>query len=103
MKKVKIFLAALVLVGSAAAASPLRAADGVISKEELTPGSYCHMEFPAVEAKSLASDKPVPKDASSGDIIDYYGPCNENPVGQDQAQEQRLDYDHHWITNYLDY
>jgi len=102
MKKTKIFLAALVLVVNATAASSLLAADGLIAKDELTPGSYCHMEFPAVEAKSLASDQPVTKGSTTGDIIDYYGPCDENPIGRDQVREQRLDFDHHWITNYSD-
>ena len=102
MKNAKTFLAALVLLGNVVATGSVLAADGVISKDEITTGSYCHMKFPAIEARSLGSDNPVPKNAASGDVIDYYGPCNENPVGQDQVQEQRLEFNHRYIMNYSD-
>ncbi len=55
-----------------------------------------------MEGRSLASDEPVLKSADSGDVIDYYGPCNENPVGQDQVQEQKLDSQHRWANDYED-
>ena len=82
MKNAKSFLLAAIL-GSIAAMSPVLAADYVVSKEEVAPGSYyCHMKLPAVQARSLPTDNPIPKDASSGDIIDYYGPCDENAFEQ---------------------
>jgi hypothetical protein len=30
----------------------------------------------------------------SGDLIDFYGPCDENPVGHDQVQEQKFELAH---------
>ena len=103
MKNAKVFLAALVFVGNVAAASVvLASADGVISKDELTTGSYCHEQFPAIEGRTLPNSDPSLKSASSGDIIDYYGPCDEKPTGQDQKQEQRLDYEHRWENNFED-
>jgi len=102
MKNAKTFLAALVLLGNVVATGSVLAADGVISKDEITTGSYCHMKFPAIQARSLATDDPIPKDASSGDIIDYYGPCDENAVEQDQVNRQRLDYNHNFILNQSD-
>ena len=102
MKNVKTLLAALILLGNITASGTALAADGIISKTEDVPGSYCHEKFPAITGRSLASDDPVLKSQTSGDVIDYYGPCNENPVGQDQVQEQKLDYQHRWANDYED-
>ena len=88
MKIATSFLAGLVLMGSVGV-SAAKAADGVITKEEAVPGSYCHMQFPAIEESTLYTDHPVLKSADSGDIIDFYGPCDENPLGQDQVMAQR--------------
>ena len=96
MKNAKGLLAALLLAGSFVATGTVWASDAVISKDELTPGSYCHMKFPAIEGRSLDSNNPVLKSPTSGDIIDFYGPCDENPVGQDQVQAQKLDREHQW-------
>jgi hypothetical protein len=101
MKSERAFLLA-VLLGSVAAINPVRAADGVVSKEEATASGYCHMKLPAIQARTLGTDNPVPEDASSGDTIDYYGPCDENAVRQHQLRQQRLDYFHNWIMNYSD-
>ena len=88
MKIATSFLAGLVLMGSVGV-SGAKAADGVMLKEEAVPGSYCHMQFPAIEESTLYTDHPVLKSADSGDIIDYYGSCDENPLGKDQVIAQR--------------
>ena len=54
-----------------------KASSGSNLQEELTPGSYCHLKFPAIREETLSSDHPVLLDPSDGDIIDYYGPCDE--------------------------
>jgi len=102
MKNVKTLLAALILLGNITASGTALAADGILSKTEDVPGSYCHEKFPAIEGRTLASDDPVLKSADSGDVIDYYGPCNENPLGQDQVQEQKIEQRHRWSSNYED-
>jgi len=102
MKNVKSLLAALILLGNITASGTALAADGIISKTEDVPGSYCHEKFPAITGRSLDSDDPVLKSQTSGDVIDYYGPCNENPVGEDQVQEQKLDSQHRWASDYED-
>jgi hypothetical protein len=102
MKNVKSLLAALILLGNVTASGAALAADGIISKTEDVPGSYCHEKFPAITGRSLASDDPVLKSQTSGDVIDYYGPCNEDPAGQDQVQEQKLDSQHRWASDYED-
>jgi hypothetical protein len=90
-------LAALLFLVNVAAGSTVLAADGVISKDELSTDSYCREEFPAISDKTAASDDPALKSHGSGDVIDYYGPCNEKPTGKDQTQEQ-----HRWANYYED-
>jgi len=48
------------------------AANGVIYKQELTPGSYCHLKFLAIREETLAGNHPVLLDPDDGDIIDFY-------------------------------
>jgi hypothetical protein len=75
----------------------------VLSKTESTPGSnYCHVRFTAISVESLSTEQPVTKGADSGDIIDFYGPCDENPMGQDQIAAQKLDQLHRWEIEYAD-
>jgi hypothetical protein len=84
-----LFLAAVLLAGSLGASSSFAAAPGVISNQVLTPGSYCHLTFPAIEEETLSWDRPVLKDPSEGDIIDYYGSCDHDPLGQDEITKQK--------------
>lgn len=90
--KLSILLAASVLATSAAAL----AADGVVVEGKLTPGSYCHEKFPAIRPRSLADSQPQLKSSSTGDMIDFYGPCNESPTGNDQITAQKLEQQH-WM------
>jgi hypothetical protein len=88
MKRIRALLSVLVLFGSFGV-SAAKAADGVVLKEELVPGSYCHEQFPAIREDTIAGNQPVLKNADTGDIIDFYGPCGENPLGKDQIAAQR--------------
>jgi hypothetical protein len=101
MKNTKSLLVALILLGNLAVNATAFAADGVISRDVLTPDSYCHEKFPAIEGKTLASDDPVLNDAQSGDIIDYYGSCDEDLTGKSQVREQQLHFQHHYVTEFL--
>ncbi len=67
------------------------APDGVISKQELVADGYCHMKFPAIDEETLNSDHPI---LSKNDIIDFYGPCKEDPLGYDQIQTQKVEDQH---------
>ena len=96
MKIAISFLSAALLIGGFVAASD---AD-VVSKAEST--NYCHLRFPAITDESLATNNAVLKGQDSGDIIDFYGPCNENPLGQDQIAAQKLDQQHRWQNEYAD-
>ena len=92
------FLASLFLAGGLVGSV---SAD-LLSKTELAPGNYCHLRFPAITDESLATDHPVLKEPSSGDIIDFYGSCDENPVGQHQIAVQKLEQEHRLQNGFSD-
>jgi hypothetical protein len=89
MKITMSFLSALLLVGSLDVGSALAAAEGVISNQVIIPGVYCHLRFPAIRGDTLSWDRPVLKDPSEGDIIDFYGPCDHDPLGRDEIESQK--------------
>jgi hypothetical protein len=102
MKIATSFLAALLFAGTLGALNNAIAEDGVLSEDQLTGTSYCHEKFPAIRQSTLADDQPMLKDSSTGDVIDFYGPCGENPVGKDQVRTQRLEDQHRWENEYND-
>src|SRR4029450_10430954 len=88
-------LAALVFIGALGAntsripaESNAAGAEGVLLKEEYVPDSYCDQKLSAIRESSLAGDHPV---LSAEEKIDFYGPCNQDPVGKDQLTKQRLE------------
>jgi hypothetical protein len=92
MKKAKVIFATLLLLGNIAVSRAALATDGVIVKVELAPGSnYCHEKFPAIDPSTLDSDQPTLKSSDTGDIVDFYGPCDESPTGEDQVWQQKQD------------
>jgi len=100
MKIATSFLAALLFTGALGSINTAMSADGVISKDELATGSYCHEKFTPMTRQTLDADNPVLN--NSGAIIDFYGPCDESPVGEDQIQDQKLEAQHRFTTNYED-
>jgi hypothetical protein len=107
-KEVKIMnirtsiLAGMFFLSSLGTVNSAIAEDGVISKQEFTPGSYCHEKFRAITPSTLWSDQPELKDSTSADVIDFYGPCDETPLGKDQVQAQRMQNRHPWARDYND-
>ncbi len=87
MKDIKFLMAGLLLAGSFLV-KPLAAADNVVVQDQLEPGSYCHMKFPAMTPETFGDRNPS---FTSGDVIDFYGPCDESPSGRDQVHEQKED------------
>ena len=65
-------------------------AEGIISKDVPTEASYCHMKFLAIDEVTLGTSHPVLKDASSADVIDFYGSCDHDPLGKDEVHSQLL-------------
>jgi hypothetical protein len=92
MKNIKSLVSVLLLIGAVGVSGAAFGANGILFKEELAPGSnYCHMRFPAIRSSTLGENHPVLQSPGTSDMIDFYGPCDENPVGRDQVQSQILD------------
>jgi hypothetical protein len=92
MKKIKVLISIAMLMGALGASKlPSRAAQGIIYRSAAPSDSYCHLKFPAIRENTLFSNRPVLKDASDGDIIDFYGPCDYDPLGQQEVMRQRAD------------
>jgi hypothetical protein len=92
MKTILLLLSALLLTGSSGLSAEPPRAEGIPLKVQLEPGSnYCHLKFPAIREQTLSWDHPVLKDADSTDIIDFYGPCDHDPLGKDEIQAQKAD------------
>src|SRR5262245_16156110 len=88
MKRIGLTFAALTFAGVIAGSTAAMAADGVLLKEEAGDSGYCHLRFPAIRENTLFSRHPQLKSADSGDIIDYYGSCDHDPVGKDEVNNQ---------------
>ena len=102
MKLAASFLTAVLLTGTLGALNNALAENGILSKDSLTSDPYCHEKFPAIRESTLDDNQPALKDSSTGDVIDFYGPCDENPVGTDQVQEQKLEAQHRFQREYSD-
>jgi len=103
MKNAKMFLIAGCLIAAMASRISSAASTAtIISKDVLTEGSYCHMKFPAIDEDSLSSKHPFLKSSDEGDIIDFYGPCNYDPLGKDAIHAQLLELQHRRARDYMD-
>jgi hypothetical protein len=106
MKIATSFLAGLLLIGSLGTVNSALAEEivittqefAVIAEPELPASNYCHEKFPAMSESSLAGNRPQVN--PTGDIIDFYGSCDETPTGKDQVQSQRIANQHHWVTSF---
>ncbi len=94
MTNFKSNLSMLLVVGVLGTSGVALAADGVEVEGQLAPGSYCHEKFPAITGRSLGDDQPQLKQSTTGDMVDYYGPCDQNPTGKDQVTTQKLEHYH---------
>ena len=100
MKRIGTMVSMLVLAGSLTG-SAMAANDGVLLKEE-AGYNYCHMKFPAIRESTLSTNHPTLKSSTTGDVIDFYGPCDESPTGPEQVAAQRLDEQHRFDSSYND-
>ena len=92
MSQLRRIRSCLVLTGTTVLfSSVLWAAEGIIYKNPDATGTYCHLKFPAIREDTLSWDRPVLKDPSEGDIIDFYGPCDHDPLGREQVLRQKAD------------
>ena len=74
-------LAGLFFISSLGAINSAIAEDGILSKQEFTPGSYCHEKFPAIRPSTLDSDHPTLKSPDSAPIT-RHSPGRQKRVSQ---------------------
>lgn len=84
-------LVLLIIAASDLSSVHLWAAEENVSKNADASAQSCHLKFPAITEESLFSDRPVLKSSTDGDIIDFYGPCNFDPLGKESVMKQRAD------------
>lgn len=94
MNQIKSALCGLVVAALMTPGIASAAGDNIISKTALSDGSYCHLKFPAIREETLASSHPILQDSDSGEIIDFYGPCDHDPLGKEEIQSQKLEHQH---------
>lgn len=90
MRTLRLFLLVAFMGGSFALISGSAWADGILFRAQLGQSGYCHLRFPAIQESTLNSDNPALKDASSGDIIDFYGSCDYDPTGETAVHDQKI-------------
>ena len=88
MKKSVSLLSNLLLSSTLFWAVPSVEADEMISMVPTDTTAYCHLKFPAMREDTLSWQQPV-LDPLSGNIIDFYGPCDYDPTGVDEIRAQR--------------
>jgi len=101
MKTIGIGAAAFsfMLIGTLAGSAS--AVDSTVVKDSAT-ADYCHMKLPAIRSRTLPTPDPQVKSNATGDVIDYYGDCNETPTSRDQVIEQKHDESFSFGRNYED-
>jgi hypothetical protein len=100
MKTVKLLLTGMALTGALGLSTVSTQAQTVISKDVLANGSYCHGKFESIREETLASSQPVLKDVD--DIVDFYGPCNHDPLSKEEIQAQKIEEQHRFGHDYED-
>lgn len=90
----KLAMLGLVLAGCSASTGPEMLNGEMLSKETLAD-NYCHMRFRTVES----SDPARPQEP--GDIVDFYGPCDESPTSRDQLLKLQRDRYYRYQREYF--
>jgi hypothetical protein len=99
MKSIKLLLTVMALTGALGLSAVSSRAETVISKDVFTNGSYCHAKFETIREETLASSRPVLKDVD--DIVDFYGPCDHDPLGKEEIRAQKIEA-HRFAADYED-
>lgn len=88
MKKHTSLVAALLLFSTMFWGVAAVKADETIVKVPVDLTSYCHIKFPPMREDTLSWEQPV-LDTTAGDIIDFYGPCDYDPLGREEVWRQK--------------
>jgi hypothetical protein len=88
MKKSVSLVSNLLLSSTLFSGVPSVEAEEVISRVPTDTTAYCHLKFPAMREDSLSWQQPI-LDPLTGNIVDFYGPCDHDPTGLDEIKAQR--------------
>jgi hypothetical protein len=88
MKKIIALLSNLFLSSTLFWGVPPVEADELVIKEAANLSFYCHMQFPEMRADTPSWDRPV-LDETAGNVINLYGPCDDDAAGADEIRVQR--------------
>ena len=93
MKRFAATLSAVLLLGSLAGSALATEEDQAGKDQAKNEGNEpeCHFKFPAIRRGTLSSDHPQLKSSATGDVIDFYGSCDESPTSANQILEQKHD------------
>ena len=95
MKRFTAAVSAVMLVGSLAGSALAAGWDQDKAGEDQAKNEgteqECHLKFPAIRRSTLDSDNPQLKSPTTGDVIDFYGSCDESPTSANQVLEQKHD------------
>jgi hypothetical protein len=102
MKYKKTIMTRTLLWGAAIGASvllmgsgPANAQEGILYRVRAGDSNYCHLKFPAIRPDTLTSGRPVLQNPNTGDIVDFYGACSHNPIGQHEVEQQKRSLQRH--------
>jgi hypothetical protein len=68
-------------------AVPSVEAEQMISAVPTDVTEYCHLKFSAIREDSLSWERPV-LDFTTGNIMDFYDPCDHGSLGSDEIRVQ---------------
>ena len=90
MKRIGLLVSLLGLVGSLGLSNAhLWGAEGVIRRVPVPGSNYCRLRFPAIREETLYWARPELKDPTDGDIVDFYGSCDYDPLGKEEIARQK--------------
>jgi hypothetical protein len=88
MKKTITLLRNLLLSSTLFVGVPSVGAQEEIVRVPADTTSYCNMKFPPIREETLFSVDPLLNERA-GNIIDFYGSCDHDPLGADEVKAQR--------------
>jgi hypothetical protein len=87
-KSISLLCNLLLLSALYSSAVPSVEAGQTISSIPTDDTEYCHLKFSAIREDSLPWARPV-LDFSTGDIMDFYDPCDHGPLVSAEIPEAR--------------
>lgn len=71
--------------------------EGTVQVRAKASDGYCNLKIPAIRPSTLASGTPELKSSATGDVIDFYGPCDYDAKGKDEVAAQKRYRSSHYV------